>query len=65
MCVCAGSGGAIYFFLSVANTITYRFIIYRIASLALGKSVSNFGHCALIGCLAFGAVAVTRIHIFS
>ena len=27
--------------------------------------MSNFGHCALIGCLAFGAVAVTRIHVFN
>ena len=27
--------------------------------------MSNFGHCALIGCLSFGAVAVTRIHIFN
>ena len=31
--------------------------------ISFGDSLSNFGHCALIGCLAFGAVAITRIHI--
>ena len=27
--------------------------------------MSKFGHCALICCLAFGAVAVTYMHIFN
>ena len=27
--------------------------------------MSNFGCCALNGCLAFGAVAIIRIHVFN
>ena len=30
-----------------------------------GQSVRNFGCCALIGCLTFGAVAIARIGVFN